>query len=277
MQAFVLVYAYQPLKLLSNTVAQIKTGAREKIDGPTPTELEPLVDSFNQLLTAEADRRNKLRSALERLAHVLRTPLTVLQSRSYFNLDDQSAVRDQTNRMLNIVELELKKVSTSQGAGVGTQRTVSIESILARIVSAYSGLPRLDATQAQLEFDLKILPSDLSFFGEAYDLEDAFGTVLENALRYAKHLVTVRARPAQHADPAGWVELSVADDGVGFPSGFIEQFSSDYHLKVSSADSYGLGLSIVSDITRKYGGTITLKNLTEGGAQVVLHLPRGKI
>ena len=231
MQAFVLVYAYQPLKLLSNTVAQIKTGAREKIDGPTPAELEPLVNSFNQLLAAEADRRNKLRSALERLAHVLRTPLTVLQSRSYFNLDDQSAVREQTNRMLNIVELELKKVSTSQGAGVGTQRTVSIEPILARIVSAYSGLPRLDVTQAQLEFDLKILPPDLSFFGEAYDLEDAFGTLLENALRYAQHLVTVRAFPAQNADPAAWVELTVADDGVGFPSGFIEQFSSDYPLK----------------------------------------------
>ena len=276
MQAFVLVYAYQPLKLLSNTVAQIKTGAREKIDGPTPTELEPLVDSFNQLLTAEADRRNKLRSALERLAHVLRTPLTVLQSRSYFNLDDQSAVREQTNRMLNIVELELKKVSTSQGAGVGTQRTVSIEPILARIVSAYSGLPRLDVTQAQLEFDLKILPPDLSFFGEAYDLEDAFGTLLENALRYAQDLVTVRAFPAQNADPAAWLELTVADDGVGFPSGFIEQFSSDYPLKGSSSDSYGLGLSIVSDITRKYGGSITLKNLPEGGAQVVLLLPRGK-
>jgi signal transduction histidine kinase len=276
MQAFVLVYAYQPLKLLSNTVAQIKTGAREKIDGPTPTELEPLVDSFNQLLTAEADRRNKLRSALERLAHVLRTPLTVLQSRSYSNLDDQSAVREQTNRMLNIVELELKKVSTSQGAGVGTQRTVSVEPILARIVSAYSGLPRLDVTQAQLKFDLKILTPDLSFFGEAYDLEDAFGTVLENAMRYAQHSVTVRARPAQHADPAAWVELAVADDGVGFPLDFIEKFSSDYPLKGSSSDSYGLGLSIVSDITRKYGGSITLKNLPEGGAQVVLLLPRGK-
>ena len=178
--------------------------------------------------------------------------------------------------MLNIVELELKKVSTSQGAGVGTQRTVSIEPILARIVSAYSGLPRLDETQAQLEFDLKVLTPDLSFFGEAYDLEDAFGTVLENALRYAQHLVTVRACPAQNADPAAWLELTVADDGVGFPSGFIEQFSSDYPLKGSSSDSYGLGLSIVSDITRKYGGSITLKNLPEGGAQVVLLLPRGK-
>ena len=62
----------------------------------------------------------------------------------------------------------------------------------------------------------------------------------------------------------------MADDGVGFPSGFIEQFSSDYPLKGSSSDSYGLGLSIVSDITRKYGGSITLKNLPEGGAQVVL-------
>ena len=276
MQAFVLVYAYQPLKLLSNTVEQIKTGVRDKIDGPTPVELDPLVNSFNQLLAAETDRRNKLRSALERLAHVLRTPLTVLQSRRYFSLDDQSAVREQTNRMLNIVELELKKVSTSQGAGVGTQRTVSIEPILARIVSAYSGLPRLDETQAQLEFDLKVLTPDLSFFGEAYDLEDAFGTVLENTLRYAQHLVTVRACPAQNADPAAWLELTVADDGVGFPSGFIEQFSSDYPLKGSSSDSYGLGLSIVSDITRKYGGSITLKNLPEGGAQVVLLLPRGK-
>ncbi len=277
LQAIVLVYAYRPLKLLSNAITQIKTGAREKIDGPTPVELEPLVASFNQLITAEADRRQKLRSALERLAHVLRTPLTVLQSRSYSDLDDQSVVRAQTKRMLNIVELELKKVSTSQVAGVGTQRIVSIEPALARIVSAYSGLPRMNEAQARLEFDLEVSPPDLSFFGETYDLEDAFGTVLENALRYAEGLVTVRACPAQHADPAGWVELSVTDDGAGFPTGFLEHFSADYPLRGASSDSYGLGLSIVSDITRKYGGTINLKNTPDGGAQVVLVLPRGKI
>ena len=166
MQALVLVYAYRPLKLLSNTVTEIKTGTKDKIGGPTPPELEPLVLSFNQLLTAEADRRNTLRSALERLAHVLRTPLTVLQSRSYSNLDDQSAVREQTNRMLNIVEHELKKVSVSQGGGVGTQRSVAIEPVLSRIVNAYSGLPRLDVSKAQLNFDLEVLPPDLSFFGE---------------------------------------------------------------------------------------------------------------
>ena len=277
MQALVLVYAYRPLKLLSKTVTEIKTGTKDKIGGPTPPELEPLVLSFNQLLTAEADRRNTLRSALERLAHVLRTPLTVLQSRSYSNLDDQSAVREQTNRMLNIVEHELKKVSVSQGGGVGTQRSVAIEPVLSRIVNAYSGLPRLDVFKAQLNFDLEVVPPDLSFFGEDHDLEDAFGTVLENALRYAAQLVTVCARPAKDLDQGAWVEVSVADDGVGFPAGFIEQFSADYPLKGSSSDSYGLGLSIVSDITRKYGGTVTLENLADGGAQVVLLLPCGKI
>ena len=179
--------------------------------------------------------------------------------------------------MLNIVELELRKVSTSQVAGVGTQRIVNIEPALARIVSAYSGLPRTNEAQARLEFNLDVVPPDLSFFGETYDLEDAFGTVLENALRYAEGLVTVRACPAQHADPAGWVELSVTDDGVGFPTGFLEHFSADYPLRGASSDSYGLGLSIVSDITRKYGGTINLKNTPDGGAQVVLVLPRGKI
>ena len=233
--------------------------------------------SLSDAVVTVADLLQKLRSALERLAHVLRTPLTVLQSRSYSDLDDQSVVRAQTKRMLNIVELELKKVSTSQVAGVGTQRIVNIEPALARIVSAYSGLPRMNEAQARLEFDLEVVPPDLSFFGETYDLEDAFGTVLENALRYAEGLVTVRACPAQHADPAGWVELSVTDDGAGFPTGFLEHFSADYPVRGASSDSYGLGLSIVSDITQKYGGTINLKNTPDGGAQVVLVLPRGKI
>jgi two-component system, OmpR family, sensor histidine kinase PhoQ len=277
MQALVLVYAYRPLKLLSKTVTEIKSGTKAKIGGPTPSELQPLVDSFNQLLTAEADRRNTLRSALERLAHVLRTPLTVLQSRSYSDLDDQSTVREQTNRMLNIVDHELKKVSVSQVGSVGTRRILAIEPVVARIVNAYSGLPRLDVSKAQLDFNLEVLPPDLSFFGEDHDLEDAFGTVLENALRYARQLVTVCARPAKDSDQDAWIELSVADDGVGFQAGFIEQFSADYPLKGSSSDSYGLGLSIVSDITRKYGGTVTLKNLSDGGAQVVLLLPRGKV
>lgn len=272
MQSMALAFAFRPLRLLSQKIKEINVGRKDKIEGPAPNELAPLIENFNQLLMSEADRRKRLRSALERLAHVLRTPLTVLKSRAYTNFDDQLVVYEQANRMLGIVDSELRKVSLAQLGSVGTVRSVLIRPVLERILQAYSGLPRLDVSQEALDFELHVSPAELSFLGVEHDLEDAFGTVLENALRFAAHRIEVKANPA--AD--GWIKVSVLDDGAGFPAGFAEQFSSNYPLKGASSDSFGLGLSIVVEIAAHYGGDFTLKNRTSGGAQVDLFLPRGK-
>jgi nitrogen fixation/metabolism regulation signal transduction histidine kinase len=78
----------------------------------------------------------------------------------------------------------------------------------------------------------------------------------------------IRLRTRQHADG---VELSVVDNGPGFPEGLIRQVFEPY---ITSKDrGTGLGLAIVKRIVEEHGGTIEAANLKDGGARVTLRLP----
>ena len=71
------------------------------------------------------------------------------------------------------------------------------------------------------------------------------------------------------------VELSVSDEGPGFPPDFAEQ-AFDRFSRADEARSHGgsgLGLAIVDLITRAHGGRAEVRNREGGGAVVSLWLP----
>jgi two-component system, OmpR family, sensor histidine kinase KdpD len=68
--------------------------------------------------------------------------------------------------------------------------------------------------------------------------------------------------------------LSVADNGPGFPEKQIEKvFDKFYRLEGSKPGGTGLGLSIARGFVEAHGGTITLQNLSSGGAKFTINIP----
>ncbi len=77
------------------------------------------------------------------------------------------------------------------------------------------------------------------------------------------------------------VVVTVADAGSGIPHDHIARifdrfFSYRPGEKRGGGRHVGLGLSIVKTIVDGYGGTITVSNRTEGGAQFEVRLPKAK-
>ncbi|WP_281035870.1 sensor histidine kinase [Mesorhizobium sp. M2E.F.Ca.ET.219.01.1.1] len=80
------------------------------------------------------------------------------------------------------------------------------------------------------------------------------------------------------AERAKTLVISVEDDGPGIPEDLVERvvepfFKVDTSRPASEA-GFGLGLSIVSDITRSHHGSLQLQRRTSQGLKAVLEIPK---
>ncbi len=145
---------------------------------------------------------------------------------------------------------------------------------LARIdlEEALDGVERRFASRAE-ERGRRIevsVPAGLALDADRLRLDQAIGSIVDNALRYGGGAVELAAR-----EQGGQVEIHVRDRGAGFPDEFLgrafERFS-----RASSSDrdgGSGLGLAIVRTVARAHGGEAHAGNREGGGADVWLTLP----
>lgn len=81
--------------------------------------------------------------------------------------------------------------------------------------------------------------------------------------------VTVRVR----ATDDGWVELVIADTGPGFDPAVLPRLGEPYVTTRAYSGGSGLGLFITRGLVDAHGGTLTLANGADGGAEVRIRLP----
>jgi len=98
-------------------------------------------------------------------------------------------------------------------------------------------------------------------------LKQMIDNVLDNALEASPDWVGLEA-----SLDAGTLLLSVTDRGPGFAPGMLGQFGKPYH-STKGRPGGGLGLFLVVNVARTLGGTVSARNLAQGGAEVRLTLP----
>ena len=113
---------------------------------------------------------------------------------------------------------------------------------------------------------------DLYFLGERQDLLELAGNAMENAAKWCVARVRVRADTVS----AEWLRLSVEDDGPGLTPAEREAAVQRGARLDESAPGSGLGLNIIDELARAYGGALKLDQARLGGLSVVLELPRAE-
>jgi two-component system OmpR family sensor kinase len=114
-------------------------------------------------------------------------------------------------------------------------------------------------------------PGSLVLEADRLRLDQAVGSMVDNALRYGGGTIEIEAK----VDGARTIEIHVLDRGQGFPPEFLgrafERFS---RASSSNRDGgSGLGLAIVQTVARAHGGEARVANREGGGADVWLTLP----
>jgi signal transduction histidine kinase len=95
---------------------------------------------------------------------------------------------------------------------------------------------------------------------------------MENACKWGRGRVRVRAV----AISPERLQLTVEDDGPGLPPERREEVLRRGARLDESAPGSGLGLSIVDELARAYGGTLRLADSALGGLAVQLELPQAE-
>ncbi|WP_275271660.1 ATP-binding protein [Limnobacter sp. P1] len=91
--------------------------------------------------------------------------------------------------------------------------------------------------------------------------------VLDNALEVSPNWLRFEVSKNQEQ-----LFLTVADQGPGFRADILEQVGTPYNSSKGRPGG-GLGLFLVMNVARTLGGTLTVNNRKEGGAEVVIALP----
>ncbi|MTW15184.1 sensor histidine kinase [Rhodoplanes serenus] len=265
-------FGLAPLKRISESLAAIRAGRSERLEGDFPHEIAPLARETNALLEANREIVERARTHVGNLAHALKTPLSVMVNEAA-GRDDPFArkVREQAAIMRDQVTRHLERARLSARLTVvGTVTEVR------PVVTALARTMEKLHHDRGLVIDAEV-PDTLRFVGERQDLEEMVGNLVDNACKWAEGRVSIEVRPAPPPGPRARAGLLIVvdDDGPGLSEDEREQVARRGRRLDESKPGSGLGLSIVTELAGLYGGKLTLSNAPIGGLRAELVLPAG--
>jgi signal transduction histidine kinase len=256
-----------PLFRLRREVAAVRRGKAEKLDGDYPEELAPLAVELNALLSHNQEVVERQRTHVGNLAHALKTPLSVMLTEAGQRPGALAeVVARQAQTMREQVDHHLRRARAAARSQTSGERT-PVEPIMDELAVT---LERIFQDKG-VEIDWRC-PEDLCFQGERQDFMELAGNVMENAGKWCKGKVRAEAV----ASSPERMTLTVDDDGPGLPPDrWIDALKRGQRMDEHTPGS-GLGLSIVDELARAYGGSVTLGASPLGGLRVTLVLPRSE-
>ena len=258
----------RPLFGLRNEIADVRKGRAARIVQRYPVEIQPLAEQVNRLLDANQETVERQRTHVGNLAHALKTPLSVMLAEAGTQQGDlPDMVRKQTEVMKAQVDHHLRRARAAARAQLLGERTP-----IAEVLDEMAVMLERVFEEKGVEVDWRA-PDELGFRGERQDLQEILGNLMENACKWAKRRVRISAG----STGLGQMVVVVEDDGPGLPADQREAALQRGMRMDETTPGSGLGLSIVVELTRAYGGKITLADSDMGGLKVLLELPTAEI
>jgi signal transduction histidine kinase len=219
------------------------------------------------------------------VTHEFRSPLSAVQS--MLRLIEQGFVGPVTEKQQDLIErsqrriallLDLVRDLLEMAAGkmemlAGERTEVNLGAVIVKIADSMQG----SVAEKGLDFAVEIRDEPLSLVGFEDGLERLVMNLVSNAIKYTPSggVVSIRAWRED-----GWIELEVADSGIGIPEEALPRiFSEFYRAKNARAlevEGTGLGLVIAKDVVEEHGGRMSVQSTVGEGSTFHVTLPRGQ-
>jgi len=243
---------------------------------PTDDEVARLGKTLNEMLERLGEALEHERAFVADASHELRTPLAILRTELELALAAGrspeelraalASAAEETDRLTQLSEDLLTIAQTERGELPLRLERLSLLDVLEGVGRRFARRAEEAARKVEVS-----TPNALMIEADRLRLDQAVGSMVDNALRYGAGKIELRADAGERS-----VEIHVLDRGEGFPEEFLgrafERFSRG---AASNRDGgSGLGLAIVETVARAHRGEAHVANREGGGADVWVALPR---
>src|ERR1700759_113988 len=183
-------FGLAPLNRISQSIAAIRSGRAERLEGEVPVEFEPLARETNALIDANREIVERARTHVGNLAHAIKTPLSVIVNEATAHRADPFArkVLEQADVMRDQVAHHLERA-----------RIAARLTIIGTVTGVAPAIEALQRTMEKIHRERDVVieagaDTHAKFRGERQDLEEMVGNLVANACKWATSRVFVEAR-----------------------------------------------------------------------------------
>jgi PAS domain S-box-containing protein len=223
--------------------------------------------------------RNQLISAV---SHELRTPLAAIRAYNELMLDgDAGPINEEQRLFLSRIEAtslqlgrileDLLDLSRMRAGELSIRKT---RTDVAAIVQYIINTVQPEAAKRDTTLQSRVQPELPPLVTDPDRLSQVLINLVDNAVKYGREggSVLVEARVDQDH-----LVISVADDGPGIPPEDLDKIFDEFHRGKQEAEhrakGAGLGLAIVSRLTRLLGGSVSVDSTVGEGSTFYLRFP----
>jgi signal transduction histidine kinase len=244
---------------------------RLRLNGPYDEFVElgdTLDDLFSRLEASFESQRHFVANA----SHELRTPLTVERALLQVAIADQNAtvpaLRATCAELLTIGAQQERLVDAlltlaSSEREIEQWETVDLAAVTEKSLTAR----RHKAERRGIHLDVALDQADTA--GDTNLIESLIGNLIDNAVR---HNVPEGHVEISTTTKAGRALISVVNTGAVVPPDEVDRLFEPFqrldHRRTRSSEGHGLGLAIVSAVTRAHHGALTARPRAGGGLDI---------
>jgi len=270
-----------PIRKLARATRSLISGEfKTRVNIKNKDELGKLSRDFNILaktLDKEAESADKW---LADISHELRTPLAILKS-ELEAIED--GIREFDEETLNSLTHEVKRINTLVNdlyelslSDLGAMKYQMVETDIKTNIE--SSIESFRDRYREAEIDISFEFDEVgNILGDQHRLTQLFTNLLENTLKYTDG--PGRLNINMHAID-NEIIISFADSSPGVDSETLEKiFDRFYRVELSRSREMGgagLGLSICSEIVDAHSGSITAKQSSIGGLEIIVKLKKAE-
>jgi len=276
------------VRQLTEVVSRIDKGFDQPIVVEGNDEIAELGRAFEQSrrtiqeqLESLREREAALRNYIANTTHDVMLPLSVLQGHLVSlqqrveageSLDAKAIVPSiEESQYLGSLLHNLNAAARLQsGEGLAHHDLIDLNRLVDRVVDRHRPI----ATRKRIALELAVPERRVQFPGDLTLLEQAFGNVVQNAIRYndaGGHVAVVL-----DGNDEAW-SLRVVDDGPGIPENdralVLAPSFRGSDARTRHPHGMGLGLHIANDVAMRHGLTLTLSETDGGGLTVSFGRP----
>lgn len=265
----------KPVEVLTNGANRIiANDLNFTVETDTSDELGQLCAAFETMrqtlvanhkeLWRQAEERKRLNAAF---SHELRNPITVLKGA--VKLANQSiksgkASPKQVSENLQRIEGYTQRIEKYVEIMSGVQRldqiplgtkTIGWDSLLSELKQTV----QLVGLESGKEIEFEAVGSTDELVIDQSVLLQIAENLVSNALRFARQTIHFTC-----AVSCETLELSVLDDGDGFPPALIQKGIQPFQKGHDGTDHFGMGLYICHLLCQKHGGALKIENTSNG-------------